>query len=104
MGLLMYARHHFLWWPVHYLGFPIGATLTIIWTWFSIFIGWVLKALVLKYGGVTLYRKLRPLFLGLILGHIFVSGVLGVFRLYHWGNRQLGFRFTKGRVTMRAGR
>ena len=74
MGLLMYARHHFLWWPVHYLGFPIGATLTIIWTWFSIFIGWVLKALVLKYGGVTLYRKLRPLFLGFILGHIFVSG------------------------------
>ncbi|MCE2448074.1 MAG: hypothetical protein J4F35_06720 [Candidatus Latescibacteria bacterium] len=74
MGLLMYARHHFMWWPVHYLGFPIGATLTIIWTWFSIFIGWVLKALVLKYGGVTLYRQLRPLFLGFILGHIFVSG------------------------------
>ena len=74
MGLLMFARHHFLWWPVHYLGFPIGATLTIIWTWFSIFIGWILKALVLKYGGVTLYRQLRPLFLGLILGHIFVSG------------------------------
>ena len=28
----------------------------------------------LKYGGVTLYRQLRPLFLGFILGHIFVSG------------------------------
>ena len=74
MALLMYARHHFLWWPVHYLGFPIGATLTIIWSWFSIFIGWFFKAVVLKYGGVMLYRRLRPLFLGLILGHIFVSG------------------------------
>jgi hypothetical protein len=39
----------------------------------------LLKALVLKYGGVTLYRQLRPLFLGLILGHIFVSGFWVVF-------------------------
>jgi len=75
----MYARHHFLWWPVHYLGFPIGATLPVIWSWFSIFIGWLLKGLVLKYGGVKLYRQLRPLFLGLILGHIFVSGFWVVF-------------------------
>ena len=74
MGLLMWARHHYLWWPVHYLGFPIGATLTIIFTWFSILIGWLLKAIILKYGGVQLYRQLRPLFLGLILGHVFVSG------------------------------
>ena len=74
MGALMWARHHFLWWPVHYLGFPIGATLTLVFTWFSIMIGWVLKALVLKYGGVPLYRQLRPFFLGLILGHVFVAG------------------------------
>ncbi|NKB66926.1 MAG: hypothetical protein GKR89_07695 [Candidatus Latescibacteria bacterium] len=74
MGLLMFARHHFLWWPVHYLGFPIGATLTITFTWFSIFIGWMLKALILKYGGVALFRRLRPFFLGLILGHVFVAG------------------------------
>tara|TARA_B100001250_G_scaffold278813_1_gene241219 strand:- start:1094 stop:3034 length:1941 start_codon:yes stop_codon:yes gene_type:complete len=74
MATLMWARHHFLWWPVHYLGFPIGATLTIIFTWFSIFIGWTLKAVILKYGGVKLFRRLRPFFLGLILGHVFVSG------------------------------
>ena len=74
MGALMWARHRFLWWPVHYLGFPIGATLTIIFTWFSIFLGWVFKAVILKYGGVSLYRRLRPLFLGLILGHVFAAG------------------------------
>ena len=74
MAILMWARHHFLWWPVHYLGFPIGETLTIIFTWFSIFIGWTLKAIILKYGGVKLFRRLRPFFLGLILGHVFVSG------------------------------
>ncbi len=70
----MYARHRFLWWPVHYLGFPIGATYMISSTWFSIMIGWMLKAVILKYGGVTLYKRLRPFFLGLILGQISCSG------------------------------
>ncbi len=74
MGFLMWARHHWVWWPTHYLGFPIGATLMMNWTWFSVFLGWVLKALILRYGGVFLYHRLRPLFLGLILGHVFVSG------------------------------
>jgi len=74
MALLMYLRHRFLWWPVHYLGFPIGATYMISSTWFSILIGWTLKALILKYGGVPLYRRLRPFFLGLILGQISCSG------------------------------
>ncbi|MFP6644678.1 MAG: DUF6785 family protein [Candidatus Latescibacterota bacterium] len=74
MSLLMYLRHRFLWWPVHYLGFPIGATYMIRSTWFSIFIGWAAKAMILKYGGVPLYRRLRPFFLGLILGQISCSG------------------------------
>ena len=79
MGFLMWARHHWVWWPTHYLGFPIGATLMMNWTWFSIFIGWMLKGVILQYGGVTFYRRLRPLFLGLILGHVFASGFWVVF-------------------------
>lgn len=74
MAGLMYLRHRFLWWPVHYLGFPISATYMISSTWFSILIGWTLKALILKYGGVPLFRRLRPFFLGLILGQISCSG------------------------------
>jgi hypothetical protein len=74
MGLLMYARHRYLWWPAHYLGFPIGATFMISSTWFSILIGWALKAVILKYGGIRQYRKLRPLFLGLILGQLTCAG------------------------------
>ncbi|MEE2659676.1 MAG: DUF6785 family protein [Candidatus Latescibacterota bacterium] len=75
MALLMYLRHRFLWWPVHYLGFPIGATYMIRSTWFSILIGWCAKAMILKYGGIPLYRRLRPFFLGLILGQISCSGM-----------------------------
>ncbi len=89
MGVLMWVRHRFIWWPVHYLGFPIGATLTIVFTWFSIMIGWIFKALVLKYGGVRLFRRLRPFFLGLILGHVFVAGFWAVIDFFtgQTGNR-----------------
>ena len=36
--------------------------------WFSLFIGWCIKVPILRYGGINLYRKLLPFFLGLILG------------------------------------
>ena len=75
MAVLMFARHRFTWWPLHYLGFPIGDTWVMEWVWFSILLGWLLKVLVLKYGGIRLYRRLKPLFLGLILGQISCAGM-----------------------------
>ena len=42
--------------------------------WFGIMIGWLCKLVVLKYGGAKPYRRLRPLFLGFILGQICASG------------------------------
>jgi len=33
-------------------------------------VGWLLKWILLKYGGVSAYRAGRPFFLGLILGQI----------------------------------
>ena len=73
MTALIWARHHFLWWPIHYIGFAVSATNMTSASWFSIFLGSVLKAFILKYGGVRLYRALRPLFLGFILGQITCS-------------------------------
>jgi hypothetical protein len=75
MGSLMWARHRFLWWPIHYLGFPIGDTWVMEWVWFSILLGWLFKGVILKYGGVKLYRSLKPLFLGLIVGQISCAGM-----------------------------
>ena len=56
MTALIWARHHFLWWPIHYIGFAVSATNMTSASWFSIFLGSVLKAFILKYGGVRLYR------------------------------------------------
>ncbi len=68
MGVLMFVRYRFLWWPFHPLGFAVGSVTWIDHLWFSIFLVWLVKALMLKYGGVRLFRQGRPFFLGLILG------------------------------------
>ena len=75
MAALMLARHHFLWWPLHPIGYPIGAVWLMDQLWLSIFLAWLIKVMVMKYGGPALYRRARPFFLGLILGQFVISGV-----------------------------
>ena len=75
MALLMLARQRLLWWPLHPLGYPIGAIWAMNQIWFSIFLAWLIKLVVLTYGGPRLYRATRPFFLGLIVGQFFVAGL-----------------------------
>ena len=76
MAALLYLRHRFLWWPLHPIGFPIAGTYTIVsYGWFAIFTAWLCKTIILRYGGVQLYRTMLPFFLGLILGEFTTAGV-----------------------------
>ena len=74
MGLLTYIRYRFLWWPVHPIGFATGTFYIMNWVWFSVFVAWLFKTVILKYGGSSMYGKTRPFFLGLIIGQIVVAG------------------------------
>jgi hypothetical protein len=74
MAALLLLHHRFVWWPVHPLGFPIASIWLTNQLWFSIFIAWAVKALVLRYGGAGLYQRTRFFFLGLILGQYTASG------------------------------
>jgi len=40
----------------------------------STFLGWLAKVFVLKYGGLKVYQKFRPFFIGLVLGECMVVG------------------------------
>ena len=79
MALLLFFRQRFLWWPLHPIGLPIAQTFTIeYYAWLSILLAWLIKVAVLRYGGVRLYRRLLPFFLGLALGE-FATATLWVF-------------------------
>ena len=73
MGLLMLARQRFLWWPFHPLELPLSAVFSS--AFFSVFLGWLFKSLIMRYGGPKLYIKTRPFFIGVILGQFATSGV-----------------------------
>ncbi|MEW6751026.1 MAG: DUF6785 family protein [Candidatus Latescibacterota bacterium] len=75
MGLLVLARHRLPWWPLHPLGFPIAVVWSTNQVWFSIFVAWLLKLAVLRYGGPRLYRASRPFFIGLIAGQATIAGL-----------------------------
>ena len=74
MTLLMVARWLYVWWPLHPLGYAIGPIWIIDALWFNMFLAWLIKVVVLKYGGVGLYRKTRPFFMGMILGYFTPAG------------------------------
>ena len=73
-GILL-MRHHYLWWKIHPIGFLMTTSYATYCYWFSFFLGWLCKYIMLKFGGFAYYRKLRPAFLGVILGECLVGGI-----------------------------
>ena len=60
-------------WPLHPLGLIMMGTFYSNSGWWSILLGWLLKVLLVRFGGARLYRQARPVFLGLILGEVFAT-------------------------------
>ncbi|MGD9494977.1 MAG: DUF6785 family protein [Armatimonadota bacterium] len=58
----------FIGWPLHPLGYAIAPTQPVQDLWFSIFMGWLVKAVALRYGGYRVYDRGIRLMMGLILG------------------------------------
>jgi len=75
MWLLLYMHRTFLWWPLYPLGFVIGGTVACEQVWFAIFLGWMVKVLVVRAGGAHAYRRWRSAALGLILGEFVQVGL-----------------------------
>ena len=75
MIFLTFMRARFFWWPFHPIGYAMGCSWPMIQLWFSIFIGWVLKSIILRYGGIRVYQRFRSLFLGMVLGEFLSGGI-----------------------------
>lgn len=67
---LMAARARFTWFPLHPVGLLLAVHYPIDVQQFSIFLGWLAKTLITKFGGHDVYRAVVPAALGLILGDV----------------------------------
>lgn len=66
-------RVRFVWWPFHPVGYLVAGSFGLFRLWLPIFVSWLVKVLLLRYGGLRAYRQALPFFIGLILGE-FVAG------------------------------
>jgi hypothetical protein len=70
IAVLTWLRMRFVWWPVHPLGFVMATSWASLHLWFSLFLGWLFKLLMMRYSGLRGFVRLRPLFMGLIMGDV----------------------------------
>ncbi len=82
--------HRFTGFPFHPIGYAFATCYAMEYFWFLFFITWLIKALIIRYGGMKLYRQGRPLFLGLILGDCLMAtfwGIIGWLFGWHGSSR-----------------
>lgn len=73
-------RDRYLGFPLHPIGYAFAQCYAMEYFWFVFLVTWVVKFVLIRYGGVKAYRAALPFFLGLILGDClmgFASGMLG---------------------------
>ncbi len=56
------------WFPFHPVGYAVSGSWSLSLLWLPLLIAWVIKLVLLRYGGLKVYRQALPLFLGVILG------------------------------------
>ncbi len=90
--LLGSLRMRFAWWVWHPVGYATATSWSMGKLWACIFLGWLAKALITRYGGAQMYRKAQPFFVGLVMGEFTVGslwmiyGAIAGTQVYHfWG-------------------
>jgi hypothetical protein len=70
LGLL---RMRFVGFPFHPIGYAISGGWSMNFVWLSLFIAWVIKTTILRFGGLKMYKRALPFFFGVILGEVVVG-------------------------------
>lgn len=74
MCFLTFMQYRFSWWPLH----PVRLAISAIWMIrnqaAAIFVAWAARSLIMRFGGIELYRKASPFFIGLIVGYFLGIG------------------------------
>ena len=73
--LLTQLRHRFTWWRLHPIGFSVASVGQVQWTVLTLFVAWMIKTILIRIGGLMLYDRAKPFFIGLAIGHFTAAGV-----------------------------
>ncbi len=73
-GVIQVMQSRFSWWPFHPLGVMLMSSGYVRLYVLDIFLVWLSKLLVLSFGGISLYRRIKPWCYGLIVGYVFAVG------------------------------
>ncbi|MEN3000583.1 MAG: DUF6785 family protein [Armatimonadota bacterium] len=65
---MMWLRSKLIGFPLHPIGFAISGSWAMNLVWLPIALAWLIKLLIVRYGGLPMYQRLLPFFLGLIVG------------------------------------
>jgi hypothetical protein len=79
--LLAFLRARLVWWPIGPIGLAMASTYAMDRIYFSVFLGWLFKILIVRFGGLRLYRRSVPFFLGLLLGEGLFGGLAALWGL-----------------------
>ena len=69
MAFLTFLRYRFPGWPLHPIGLTLSAADNTGHLVMPVFIAWACKSIIMAVGGVNLYRRSKPAFLGLLVGY-----------------------------------
>ncbi|MFN3420511.1 MAG: DUF6785 family protein [Armatimonadota bacterium] len=64
--------------PIHPVGWIVCRGWAMEQFWLMILLGWLAKAVIVRYGGLTGYKAMRPFFLGIVLGDLTMAGIFTI--------------------------
>lgn len=80
--LLQWLRVRFPWWPLHPLAFAVTSSWEINLVWGPLFLAWIFKSLILRYGGRGGFHRALPFFIGLMLGQFVVGSLWNIWGIW----------------------
>lgn len=80
--LLSQLRSHFLWWPLHPLGFVMAGNYYTYYFWPSLFLAWMSKTFILRHTGRKGFTSVLPFCFGLIIGDALMGSIWSIVGMF----------------------
>ena len=87
MAVLTGARYIFSWWPLHPIGMVVVMSAPVKNALLPLFLAWLIQTILLRIGGGVLYRKVQPLFIGILIAYLFGQAIAMVIDLAFFPDR-----------------